>query len=211
MKVGIAFPARDMVHADFAFSAMAMVARTAALRPDLALYTFMETGTMIFNQRIKLADNCLRVGVDYVLWLDTDMAFPSDTLLRLLAHGRDIVAANCTTRAGKIIPVASDLAESGAIKRRIPTTPESAGLEAVNAVGMGVMLTSIGVLKELRARSEPLFWFRYSQEQNLVTSEDFYFCTNATAAGFQVWIDHDLSKQVKHIGIFPFGHEHVAP
>lgn len=210
MKIGIASPARDMVHTGFAFSAMVMMAHTAAQRPDLALYAYTEPGTMIFNQRIKLADECLKQGVDYVLWLDTDMVFPPDTLLRLLAHGRDIVAANCTTRAGEIVPIASVLTDSGAIRQRIPTTAESSGLEMVDAVGMAVMLTSIGVLRELRALDDPLFWFRYSKAHNLVTSEDFYFCTNAAKAGFQIWIDHDLSKQVKHIGVFPFGHEHVS-
>ena len=28
-------------------------------------------------------------------------------------------------------------------------------------------------------------------------------------AGKQIWIDHDLSKDIRHIGSFEFGHEHT--
>ena len=39
--------------------------------------------------------------------------------------------------------------------------------------------------------------------------EDMYFCREAQKAGFKVYIDHDLSKQVRHIGVLEFMHEHV--
>jgi len=36
-----------------------------------------------------------------------------------------------------------------------------------------------------------------------------YFCQAAKMAGKKIWIDHDLSKDIRHIGSFEFGHEHT--
>ena len=39
----------------------------------------------------------------------------------------------------------------------------------------------------------------------IVEGEDVYFCTMARVHGFEVWVDHDLSKEVTHIGQFEYG------
>jgi hypothetical protein len=54
-----------------------------------------------------------------------------------------------------------------------------------------------------------MFWFQYSVKNHTTLGEDIYFCINAGRYGFDIFIDHDLSKQVRHVGIFEFGHEHV--
>ena len=38
------------------------------------------------------------MSADEILWVDTDMQFPEDALLRLLAHDKDIVGCNYRTR-----------------------------------------------------------------------------------------------------------------
>ena len=43
---------------------------------------------------------------DWILWLDADHTFPNETLLRLLGHGKDVVACNYARRAGATEPVA---------------------------------------------------------------------------------------------------------
>ncbi|HEY6028335.1 MAG TPA: hypothetical protein VIV09_15670, partial [Pseudolabrys sp.] len=98
MKIGIVSPARDMVHTGYAFDLANMIGFTCATRPDITIGSYVSLGTMIFDQRIKLVREAMEEGCDYILWLDTDMRFPKDTLIRLLAHDRDIVAANYVTR-----------------------------------------------------------------------------------------------------------------
>jgi hypothetical protein len=44
---------------------------------------------------------------------------------------------------------------------------------------------------------------------NLFVGEDIYFCKLAQAHGFKVYIDHDLSKEVRHTGTMDFTHEHA--
>ncbi len=210
MKIGVVSPARDMVNTGYAFDAMNMLAFTAATRPDITLASYTSLGTMIFDQRIKLAREAMEEGCDYVLWLDSDMRFPKDTMLRLLRHQRDIVGANYVSRQVPPEPVSFILTKDGSKWCRVPTLRESTGLEQVSGCGFGVTLTSAKVLKKLdEDRDKPMFWFQYSVKNHTVLGEDIYFCINATHHGFDIWIDHDLSKEVRHIGSFEFGHEHV--
>jgi hypothetical protein len=209
LKVGIVSPARDIVDTGFAFDAQNMIGYTCAHHRDIALASFVSKGTMIFNQRIDLAREAMSEGCDWILWLDTDMRFPKDTLIRLLAHKKDIVAANYVTRQVPPEPVSFQLTDEGKIWRRVPTVAASTGLQKVTGAPMGCMLTSTKVFRKLDKPDVPMFWFQYSTKNHTTLGEDIYFCINAGRYGFDIFIDHDLSKQVRHVGIFEYGHEHV--
>lgn len=209
MKIGIAFPARDIVNTSFAFDALNMMGFTVKHRPKWELVTYTSTGTMIFDQRIKLAQEAIADGCDWLLWLDTDMRFPKDALLRLMERGKEIVAANYTSRQIPPEPVSFTLTDEGKRWRRVPTLPESKGIEEVDGIGFGLCLTKVSVLRALNKPDKPMFWFQYSLKNQTVLGEDIFFCINAASEGFKIYIDHDLSKEVKHQGMIDFQHEHV--
>jgi hypothetical protein len=211
LKIAIASPARDQVHTLYATSLAAMLRHTTAQRPEITIDTYTILGTLIFNQRMELATQAIQQNCDYILWLDTDMRFPPDTLLRLLAHQLDIVAANCVTRQIPVRPTAANWIGPPHLWKRVLTLPASTGLENVDAAGTAVMLTDIRVIRKLAAKDEPIFWFQYLAKDRVTISEDYYFCLNARRQGFTISIDHDLSKEIKHVGTFEFGHEHVNP
>jgi hypothetical protein len=209
-KVGIVTPARDQVHTGFAFDAMNMVGFTVHARPDIELGAYTSLGTMIFDQRIKLARQALEEGCDYLLWLDSDIRFPKDALIRLLDHGKDMVGANYVTRQIPPEPVSFVLTADGTKWIRVPTTKESTGLQKVTGTGFGIMMTSAKIIRDLdKNRNMPMFWFQYSTTNHTTLGEDIFFCINAGRHGYEIFIDHDLSKQIHHIGSFEFGHEHV--
>jgi len=170
------------------------------------LMIFTSKGTLIVNQRADLVRNAVNAGADYILWLDTDMRFPKDTLDRLLAHKKPIVAANYATRRLPVDTVAFQLADDGGWST-LPSSSEKTGLEKVTAVGMGVMLTDCKIYKEMEA---PWFSITYHQNSHEYSGEDIYFCYKAGKMGYDILIDHDLFKEVKHVGDFEFGHEHVG-
>lgn len=196
--VAICVPSRETVVAGFAFDLARMIARAEC---DVSLLN--SAGTLIVNQRTDLAKEAIRAGATHVLYLDDDMRFPSDTLDRLLAHNKEIVAANYVTRKFPIQPVAfandTDLT-------RVTTQPESTGLEAVASVGMGVMLVKTEVFDKIGL---PYFMIGFSPKSQEYTGEDIFFCRKARQAGFGVFIDHDLSREVRHTGTLEFQHEHV--
>lgn len=196
--VAICVPSRETVVAGFAFDLARMIAKA-----DCNISLLNSAGTLIVNQRTDLAKEALKAGATHVLYLDDDMRFPADTLDRLLAHDRDIVAANYVTRKFPIQPVAF---ANDTDQTRVHTNPDSTGLEPVASVGMGVMLVKAEVFDKIGL---PYFMIGFSPKSLEYTGEDIFFCRKARQAGCGVFIDHDLSKEVKHTGTLEFQHEHV--
>jgi hypothetical protein len=41
-------------------------------------------------------------------------------------------------------------------------------------------------------------------------SDDIYFCRKAREYGFDIWLDHDLSMEIGHVGTLEYNHQ-MAP
>lgn len=194
MNVMIGVPARDTVMTGFAHAITTMVARTAASTSMEVRLTF-SSGTLICDQRDRLAKAAVEEGADWLLYIDSDMRFPSDSLIRMLERGEPIVAANYTTRRAPAEPVAFKQLSTA---EKLWTTPESTGLEECAAVGMGLFLVNTQVFRDME---KPWFFIPYIKESDGHWGEDVWFCNQARKAGYATMIDHDLSKEVKHIGL----------
>lgn len=205
MKVAICFPARNIVETGFAFDLANLVGHSGATIRDLEIGIYTSLGTLIIDQRCNLAKEALKEKADWILWIDSDMRFPKDALSRLLAHDKPIVAANYVTRSIPVEPISFNFTGSAWV--RVPTLPHSKGLEQVTGTGMGLMLTKASIFPELEM---PWFHVAYSTVNQTFHGEDMFFCQKAGAKGYPTLIDHDLSKQVKHIGNFEYVHDHVA-
>jgi hypothetical protein len=118
------------------------------------------------------------------------MTVPRETAVLLSMHDLPIVACNYVVRQ------ASALFTAFRGDARVPTTATSTGLEAVDYVGMGAMLMRADVVAGL---GRP--WFRHGlNELGGDIGEDVMFCRGLGRAGYTIYIDHDLSKEVGHIG-----------
>jgi hypothetical protein len=105
-------------------------------------------------------------------------------------HEQPIVACNYVVRQ------ASGLFTASRDGERVATTERSTGLEAVEYVGMGALLMRTDVVADL---GRP--WFRHGlNDFGGDVGEDVMFCRALAAAGHTVYIDHDLSKEIGHIG-----------
>lgn len=193
-KILIGVPARDTVMTGFAHAITTLVA-CSAISADVEIRLSFSAGTLICDQRDKLAKEAISSGADWLLFVDSDMRFPANALLRLMAHGEPIVAANYCTRRVPPEPVAF---QRLATAEKLYTGPDSTGLEECAAVGMGLMLIRTDVLTSM---AKPRFFIPYLPEIDGHWGEDVWFCNQARKAGFATLIDHDLSKEVKHIGL----------
>lgn len=121
---------------------------------------------------------------DYILWVDSDMILPKDTLTRLLKHNKDIVAG---VYAYKIINndrvVAKRMVEGDYEDLKVPEIQSSRGLIKIDAFGFGCVLTKVKIFKKI---SYP--WFIYTLEMG----EDVYFCRKAQNEGLKLYLDTDL-------------------
>lgn len=204
MKIAICIPTRDLVHAGFAFDLANMVGNFTASGMG-SINILYVSGTLIADQRVDLASNAISQGAEYILWLDSDMRFPKNTLSRLLAHNKDIVGCNYSQRVVPPKPTAHNSVGNGDFEP-VWTNPDSKGLEQVSFLGFGCILTKADVFKKIE---KPWFHLGYSTRNHRFIGEDVYFCLQAQKANIPVLLDHDLSKEIAHIGSFEFRHEHT--
>jgi hypothetical protein len=202
--IAVCTPARDMVHTMYSYDLVNMITYHT-LNTNDAVSLKISQGTLIANQRAELCLDAMREDCSHVLFIDSDMRFPQDMIGRLLKHDLDIVATNCARRRMPTGPTAQLYKENGE-RELVWTMPESTGLQEVGSVGMGVMLIKKNVFAAL---AEPWFETPWRMDKRGYIGEDVYFCQKAAAAGFKIWIDHDVSKEIGHIGTFEFKHDHT--
>lgn len=203
MKIAIATPARDDVKAQFAFRLTEMV--VATLGAGHMVVPIQSMGTMIAGQRMALVNDALASECSHILFVDSDMTFPSDALLRLLAHDKPVVAANCARRRIPTGPTAVKFLADGT-SQEVHTAPGQEGLEQVNLVGAGFLLIRMDVFAALK---EPYFATPWVADRRHHMGEDTFFCLACGNAGIPIFIDHGVSGDIGHLGEFEFRVHHA--
>src|SRR5215471_3107189 len=192
MRLAIGGPTRDLVPASFAVDLAQLYAKTRESGPWGRNVTVgFIASTYIHVGREMFLEESLKQGATHILWIDTDMSFPPEAANWLALHQQPFVAANCVTRDG------SGRFTARRDGHRVRTTEESTGLEGVHEIGFGlVLMEAAAILAGL-----PRPWFLHGMnEQGGDIGEDIMFCRSVRKAGHTIFIDHDLSKQVGHIG-----------
>lgn len=215
----VCVPTHEQVHALFAYDLAQMMNLTLAVMPaemghDVGLA--MNIGTYIHKSRTELLEMALQAGATHVLWLDSDMRFPADALLRLLQHQQPVVGINYSKRrmppefvAIKRVPEVDGDGDLGEI---CVTDERSTGLEEVEALGFGCVLMETEALMGLPdPRQEPWFFYQLTNDGRTI-GEDVYFCKFMLRdkLGLRIFVDHDLSWQCSHIGSFEYRTSHAA-
>lgn len=202
INVHIVVPARDMVHGWFAYSIALAMGYMGKHHPYVDLHLLWNNGTILSEQRSELAKLALLGGADWVVWFDSDMRFPIDTIERLLAHNKPIVMAGYPTRKPPAIEPTQYADDETTV--RVYTEKDSTGLQEIASGGFGCIAVHKSVFEAM-----PPPWFHIpwnEKELKFECGEDIYFCRKAREAGFKIYLDHDLSKKVSHIGQYEFGH-----
>ena len=196
-RVSIVVPTRDMVHSGFAFSLTQLIKTSESA--GIETFLFFNSGSVLLNQREKLVTSSLEVESDYILWLDSDMTFPSTTLLRLLTHEKDIVGCNYMKRSNPQTPVAYK--KIGDWDSWV-SLDEEEELVRVEGVGMGCILIKTDLFKKI---NKPFFEFTYNKITDDWLGEDFNLFSKFSNIGKNIYIDTDLSRKIGHLGIYKFG------
>lgn len=218
MNVAIAIPTHDYVPAEFAWHLARMTTYTAMQSPEDFEFTIqMVSGTVIQHARESLLKDILtKTNADYVLWIDSDMTFPMESLIQLLSRGEPFVGVNYSKRQVEADYVAfktifTEPDEDGKVPPSIKceTTLDSTGIEEVDGLGFGMFLMRTAELMDLPdPKKTPWFHFeRLPDGKNI--GEDIWFCRLIREMGHKIYVDHDLSKLCGHIGQFTYRLDHV--
>lgn len=146
-----------------------------------------QQGAMLPENRWKLARVAEQHGATHLFFLDADVACPDDTLVRLLAWERPIVAASYNARQQYKPESTVSLLTNEAM---VPVVPFKA-----KSVPLGCTLIN---MKVFRAIDPPWFAYEHGPDGNVTTSEDVWFCQRARDKGFDIWCDPTIP--VQHIG-----------
>ncbi len=206
----ICIPTHENVPWQFANALSNMLGYTIhAIGDQVNISVQWAVGTYVHRAREQLITMVGEVGCHYILWLDSDHDFPKDSLIRLLEHDKPVVAVNYSGRKipCRYIAVKHTIMDGHAQPRLCRTLEDSTGLESVEAVGMGMMLMKTMIMPTL-PEGEPRFICRYLENGNHV-GEDVHFCKLIRDAGWEILIDHDLSKEITHIGQMAYSLHHV--
>lgn len=203
IELAICVPCHGDWKTGFGRSMVAMAQHLMGWRPDPKLgikrfrFRLYTQGTsMLVQSRHSLVVAALKDKCTHILFLDADMTFPQDTAIKLLMRDKKIVGVNATTRSYPTMHIAHDLEGKRVDSRK------KHGLQKVQHVGMAVMLINTEVFQKM---TPPLFMMEWIPDIQAYCGEDVYFCAKAQQAGYDIWIDHDLSHDVGHLGSQHFG------
>lgn len=199
-KTMIAIPCFDTIQTTF-FESMLGLAR-----PQSMVVT--ARNSLVYDARNMLAEMAMKEGMDRILWMDSDMAFESDLLVRLsndLDEGRRFVSALCFSRKHPIKPCI--YSETG--YREIPEEGRretysvciddypNDDIFQVKGVGLAACLMEVSVIKEVYERfGSPFF-------PQAGFGEDLSFCRRCDELGIEMWCDSRI--KVGHVGQCIFG------
>jgi hypothetical protein len=79
------------------------------------------------------------------------------------------------------------------------------GLQEVGWVGLGCCLLKL--TDAVRAIKRPHFEVVWLEDTQSYLGEDYMFSEKLRHAGIKLWIDHDVSQQIGHVGDFKYTEE----
>lgn len=188
MKTMIAIPCMDTVQTEFAQSLV-------ALQPVGSIRHAFLSSSLVYKSRTDLGLLALAEKADYVLWLDSDMVFPSELLVDLMKDikGRDMVAGVCHMRRPPYAPVLYKKLRMG----MSPAENESEKLTdypdeifTVEGCGFGCVLMRTEVIQSVVDKYHDLF------APLPGFGEDLSFCIRARGCGYEIHVDPKV--QVGH-------------
>lgn len=191
-KIMIAIPCMDQVPALFAQS-------LARLQKPEGSVMAMKTGSLIYAARNDLATQSIKMDMDYVFWMDSDMVFPADALVRmkatLEAKDLDILTGLYFRRVPPYSPVLFDKLdieqEHGSCDfSEFDRIPED--LFEVGGCGFGCVLMRTEVFFDVQSKHGNMF----APIGN--NGEDVAFCWRARDCGFKIYCDP--SVRCGHVG-----------
>lgn len=188
VKVVIGMPSTEMMKAKTAHAIGAMILHSADKVIDFLLIQSCD----ISSSRMWLAQQAVLKGATHLLFIDSDMLFPSDVLDQLLAREKDIIGVEYNKRKFPLETVTAYFPDT----EKSETEPFKVGV-----AGTGVMLINTQVFAN--PQMDPN-WFSFGRnaEGKNVIGEDGWFCNTARDAGYDIWVDPVI--KIAHLGEYGF-------
>lgn len=198
IRLSIGVPSSGFVRAGFAHSLANMMGYLASVgiqsKPGatLLLQLNIVEGSVIHMAREEIVTRSLEQNSTHILFLDDDMVFQANILDELMSRNVPAVLTNYLLKTANPVFLTVDTEN-----KNIVTNEQSTGIQLANSGGFGVSLFNIEIFK---TTPQPWFLPLWIPEIKRYTTEDVPFFHRIKKAGFEVYVDHDASKKISHIG-----------
>lgn len=188
MKVLIAVPCMDQVPAQFA-QALATIQHV-----DQTVVAF-QIGSLVYTSRNDLVKVAIQQEADYIFWLDSDMVFGTDTMVRMfegLKHG-DIVSGLYFRRVAPFSPVIYEKLDIGPDGCTFTEPKEIPGdYFEIEGCGFGCVLMPTTIAMDVLAK----YGAPFTPINGI--GEDLSFCWRARQLGYKFICDPKIP--LGHVG-----------
>lgn len=214
-RIAIVFCSHDRVHAGWAYDYTHLAAHfiaTGGYVPETGKSFSLSMNwcqtSLLPEGRHRLVEDLYRKGIAKILWWDTDTRAPKEGLHMLLRHDLPIVGCNYPSRRPPFRFTAATIDDP---PRIMETRPGQTGLQEASHVGFGFCLTDISVFGDPLGDDAPMFsfdWYKCPDEHKWkIVGEDVSFARAARKRGHKIFVDHELSNSIGHIGEFEYNTE----
>ncbi len=157
----------------------------------------IQNSSLVHDARNKIVAEALASGQDYVMFIDSDISFPSHAIQKLIDANKDIIGGLYYRKQPPHLPT---IAMKNGDNLTIPQNFPKKEPFKVFGVGTGFLLIKTSVFKKL---TPPYFYFGNLHGKPI--GEDMYFCHKAYQAKFEVWCDPTL--KLGHVGTYVYTEE----
>ena len=193
MKLMVAVPTTDYVHAEFVKSLVGLIEKLTKDGVDVS--TRIVSGTLVYVARNRLAQEAINDNFTHILWLDSDMTFGPDIVDDLLFCGKDMVCGAFVMRRPQFGPCVYAEMNGGCDLKKV----REFGTEPFRVAGCGfaTVLLTVELLKEMYAKFGT--WFRPNEDY----SEDLAFCDRVNKLGREIWCEPTVRPgHIAHIPVY---------
>lgn len=157
-------------------------------------------GYQVDQVRNLIAHWTTQYGFDYLFAVDSDIAFASDTLVKMLSQDKDMISGIYIQR----IPSTHTIEimrknPSGGVSHVNWADIKGRGVVPIDGCGFGCVLIKAEVFAAIQY---PHFLYHSAIDHANTVSEDVHFCNQARNKGFTLWAD--TSILCEHIGSWTF-------
>ena len=190
VRLLIAIPTNDYVHADFVVSLSKLQSELS--RRHVAYDVEIIAGTLVYYARIRFDDTATTENYTHVLWLDSDMVFNEQVVDDLMEVGKDMVCGAFVSRRPPYGPCVYTSIEKNKV-----TQVKDWGLKPfrVDGCGFATVLTSVDLLQAVTQKFGTCF------QPTDYYGEDLAFCWRVKQLGYEIWCEPTV--RVGHIAHVP--------
>jgi hypothetical protein len=188
----IAIPTTDYIPADFVKSLAKLQQELG--RRGIAYDVEIQSGTLVYIARNRLANKAINEKYTHVLWIDSDMVFGEKVYEDLMEVGKEMVCGAFVSRRPPYGPCIYTSIEQNAIEK-----VKDFGIRPfrVDGCGFALVLTNVELLQAVTQKFGTCF------QPTDYYGEDLAFCWRVKQLGREIWCEPTVRPgHIAHVPVY---------